>query len=118
MLKSLIVPLLVSSITCAIGSLDLKMSGKIAKRYDGNAIIGMTSSSSHKKKYNFPCIRSFRAITYYLTTTFSAVVLGIILVTTIRPGVIGGDDSISTNTVSKSEAKRVYTVDTLLDLIR
>lgn len=37
MLKSLIVPLLVSSITCAIGSLDLKMSGKIAKRYDGNA---------------------------------------------------------------------------------
>lgn len=32
MLKCLIVPLLVSSITCAIGSLDLSMSGKIAKR--------------------------------------------------------------------------------------
>lgn len=32
MLKCLIVPLLVSSITCAIGSLDLSLSGKIATR--------------------------------------------------------------------------------------
>ncbi|XP_055302995.1 excitatory amino acid transporter 1 isoform X2 [Sitodiplosis mosellana] len=90
MLKCLIVPLLVSSITCAIGSLDLSMSGKIAKR----------------------------AITYYLTTTISAVILGIILVTTIRPGVIGGDNNFATNTTSKSDSKKVYTVDTLLDLIR
>jgi len=92
MLKCLIVPLLVSSITCAIGSLDLGMSGKIAKR----------------------------AITYYLTTTISAVILGIILVTTIRPGVIGGDsnDNITANKTEKMDAKRVYTVDTLLDLIR
>lgn len=60
-----------------------------------------------------------RAITYYLTTTFSAVILGIILVTTIRPGVIGGDEgSVSANAGSKSDAKRVYTVDTLLDLVR
>lgn len=62
--------------------------------------------------------RMTRAITYYLTTTFSAVVLGIILVTTIRPGVIGSEGSMSANAGSKSEAKRVYTVDTLLDLIR
>lgn len=58
MLKCLIVPLLVSSITSAIGSLDLSMSKKIA----------------------------FRAIVYYFTTTICAVVLGIILVSTIRPG--------------------------------
>ncbi|XP_031624612.1 excitatory amino acid transporter 3-like [Contarinia nasturtii] len=91
MLKCLIVPLLVSSITHAIGSLDLSMSGKIAKR----------------------------AITYYMTTTISAVILGIILVTTIRPGVIGSDDSQKfANDTPKSEPKRVYTVDTLLDLIR
>lgn len=32
MLKALIIPLLVASITSAIGSLDLKMSGKIARR--------------------------------------------------------------------------------------
>lgn len=39
MLKCLIVPLLVSSITCAIGSLDLSMSGKIAKRYRKHSIL-------------------------------------------------------------------------------
>lgn len=61
---------------------------------------------------------SFRAITFYLTTTISAVILGIILVTTIRPGVIGGDSSSFTNSTEKTEAKRVYTVDTLLDLVR
>lgn len=59
-----------------------------------------------------------RAITFYLTTTISAVILGIILVTTIRPGVIGSDNSFTTATASKSDSKKVYTVDTLLDLIR
>lgn len=58
-----------------------------------------------------------RSIIYYLTTTVSAVVLGIILVTTIRPGDLGGD-SMATNQTDKMEGKRVYTVDTLLDLIR
>lgn len=64
------------------------------------------------------CRIIYRAITYYLTTTITAVILGIILVTTIRPGVIGSDDSITDVKTEKSEAKRVYTVDTLLDLIR
>lgn len=59
-----------------------------------------------------------RAITFYLTTTISAVILGIILVTTIRPGVIGDDSSITANQTEKVDAKKVYTVDTLLDLIR
>lgn len=61
---------------------------------------------------------SCRAIVFYLTTTISAVVLGIILVTTIRPGVIGSNDSYTTNTTSSKDSKRVYTTDTLLDLIR
>uniref|UniRef100_A0A6M2DZV3 Amino acid transporter n=1 Tax=Xenopsylla cheopis TaxID=163159 RepID=A0A6M2DZV3_XENCH len=59
MLKCLIVPLLIASITSAIGALDLSMSGKIATR----------------------------AIVYYMTTTLCAVALGIILVVTVRPGV-------------------------------
>lgn len=60
-----------------------------------------------------------RAITFYLTTTISAVVLGIILVTTIRPGVLGGDNTLATNKTERAaDAKRVYTPDTLLDLIR
>ncbi|XP_053690554.1 excitatory amino acid transporter 3 [Sabethes cyaneus] len=86
MLKCLIVPLLVSSITSAIGSLDLSMSKKIA----------------------------FRAIIYYFTTTICAVILGIILVTTIRPG--SGRDAGSTK--GRSATREVLTVDTLLDLVR
>lgn len=86
MLKCLIVPLLVSSITSAIGSLDLSMSKKIA----------------------------FRAIIYYFTTTICAVVLGIILVSTIRPG--SGKEMGSMK--GKATTRVVLTADTLLDLIR
>ena len=86
MLKCLIVPLLVSSITSAIGSLDLSMSKKIA----------------------------FRAIIYYFTTTVCAVILGIILVSTIRPGA-GREVS---NLGGKATTRQVLTADTLLDLVR
>lgn len=86
MLKCLIVPLLVSSITSAIGSLDLSMSKKIA----------------------------FRAIVYYFTTTICAVVLGIILVSTIRPGSGQSVDDLK----GKATTRQVLTADTLLDLVR
>ncbi|CAO1375909.1 unnamed protein product [Diamesa serratosioi] len=86
MLKCLIVPLIVSSITSAIGALDLSLSKKIA----------------------------LRSIIYYFTTTVCAVILGIILVTTIRPG--SGQNS--TQTGGKKITRDVLTADTLLDLIR
>lgn len=86
MLKCLIVPLLVSSIVSAIGSLDLSMSGKIAAR---------------------ACI-------YYMLTTIFAVILGIILVTSIRPGV----SAQLSEPKDKGDRKLVLTQDTLLDLIR
>uniref|UniRef100_A0A182SBK1 Amino acid transporter n=1 Tax=Anopheles maculatus TaxID=74869 RepID=A0A182SBK1_9DIPT len=86
MLKCLIVPLLVSSITSAIGSLDLSMSKKIA----------------------------FRAIVYYFTTTVCAVILGIILVSTIRPGAGREVNNIG----GKATTRQVLTADTLLDLVR
>ncbi|KAJ8672978.1 hypothetical protein QAD02_004239 [Eretmocerus hayati] len=87
MLKSLILPLIVASIISAIGSLDLSLSGKIGRR----------------------------AIYYYATTTISAVILGVILVTTIQPGLHGqpiADDKIQKAT------RNTTTVDTLLDLVR
>ncbi|XP_014474206.1 PREDICTED: excitatory amino acid transporter 1 isoform X2 [Dinoponera quadriceps] len=59
MLKSLILPLIISSLVSAIGSLDLSLSGKIGAR----------------------------AIGYYMVTTICAVILGIILVVSIQPGV-------------------------------
>ncbi|KAJ8927364.1 hypothetical protein NQ314_020139 [Rhamnusium bicolor] len=87
MLKSLIVPLIVSSLVSAIASLDLTLSGKIAAR----------------------------AIAYYLTTTFAAVVLGIVLVVSIKPGE-GHSPDFATS--SDGERKNTTTVNTLLDLIK
>ncbi|OWR46882.1 high-affinity Na+-dependent glutamate transporter [Danaus plexippus plexippus] len=88
MLKSLIVPLLVSSIVSAIGSLDLSLSGKVG----------------------------LRAIIYYMTTTICAVMLGIALVTTIKPG--QHSEEYNTNSTKKLVTKDTLTSDTLLDLIR
>lgn len=87
MLKCLIIPLLMSSVIHAIGSLDLSLSRKIA----------------------------FRSIFYYATTTISAVILGIILVVSIRPGV-GVKPMEASN--EKLVSREVLTQDTLLDLIR
>lgn len=87
-LKSLILPLIISSLVAAVGSLDISLSKRIG----------------------------VRAIVYYLLTTVMAVILGIILVTTIRPGGDGlGDDEMKT---SKPQTRPVTTPDTLLDLIR
>jgi Na+/H+-dicarboxylate symporter len=58
MLKALILPLIIPSLIAAIGQLDMSLSGKVGGR----------------------------AVAYYMITTVLAVILGIILVTTIRPG--------------------------------
>ena len=58
MLKALILPLIIPSLIAAIGQLDMSLSGKIGGR----------------------------AIAYYMSTTVLAVILGIILVTSIQPG--------------------------------
>ncbi|XP_036149604.1 excitatory amino acid transporter 1 isoform X2 [Monomorium pharaonis] len=84
MLKSLILPLIVSSLVSAIGSLDLSLSGKIG----------------------------VRAIGYYMITTILAVILGIILVSSIRPG--EGRSAAQSTRASQN----VSTADTLMDLVR
>ncbi|CAL8120271.1 unnamed protein product [Orchesella dallaii] len=58
MLKSLILPLIISSLISAVGGLDISLSGKIGGR----------------------------AIAYYMITTVLAVALGIVLVASIQPG--------------------------------
>lgn len=95
-LKGLILPLIISSLISAIGSLDLRLSGRIGGR----------------------------AITYYMITTFMAVILGIILVTTIQPGIDRGsdsqtnDDDKQTRNETMSSQRHTTTTDTLLDLVR
>lgn len=87
-LKSLILPLIVSSLISAVGSLDISLSKRIGTR----------------------------AIAYYLLTTVMAVILGIILVTTIRPG--GDGMEAGQNSGSKQSTRYVTTPDTMLDLVR
>lgn len=91
-LKGLTLPLIISSLIAAIGSLNLRLSGKIGGR----------------------------AILYYLSTTVLAVSLGILLVLTIRPGVDRNGDVTTqmANRTSLSKYRKVTTTDTMLDLLR
>ncbi|GAB0098933.1 hypothetical protein DMENIID0001_147450 [Sergentomyia squamirostris] len=86
MLRGLVLPLIISSLVAAVSSMDLSMSGRIG---------GL-------------------AVAYYLLTTVLAIILGVILAITIKPGV---------NHSAKTEAEEVIgrnvtTADTLLDLFR
>uniref|UniRef100_A0A061QLM1 Amino acid transporter n=1 Tax=Cupiennius salei TaxID=6928 RepID=A0A061QLM1_CUPSA len=87
MLKCLILPLIVSSLIAAVGSLDTRLTGKIG----------------------------LRAVGYYLCTTVLAIILGIILVSSIRPGVGQSSDLQDDN---KKATKLSLPEDTMMDLIR
>ncbi|KAK6179691.1 hypothetical protein SNE40_011996 [Patella caerulea] len=85
MLKMLILPLVVSSLVSGMASLDARASG----------------------------VMGLRAVVYYIATTLSAVILGIILVVVIEPGKKGGaPDNIG------SPKGKIDPVDTFLDLLR
>ena len=83
MLKMIILPLIVSSLIVALAVLDAKAAGRLGRR----------------------------ALIYYFSTTILAVVLGIILVVSIKPGDGKGESK-------GTESKHVQPVDSLLDLIR
>ena len=83
MLKMLVLPLIVASLVCALAGIDAKASGRIGRR----------------------------AVIYYLCTTVGAVILGILVVTIIRPG----------SQAKPSEQKEITPyrpLDAFLDLIR
>ncbi|XP_056156045.1 excitatory amino acid transporter 3 [Lampris incognitus] len=86
MLKLIILPLIISSMITGVAALDSEVSGKIG----------------------------LRAVVYYFSTTIIAVILGIILVMTIKPGVSQMAEHID----RAGTTPNVTTVDTLLDLIR
>ena len=89
MLKFLILPLIAFSLISGIAGLG-SSSGKIA----------------------------IRSLAYYFSTTIIAVVLGIILVSIIKPGV-GRDSSVDQSIALPIDTnKKVTTHDTILDLIR
>lgn len=83
LLKLLIVPLVVTSIVMAVATLDAKTTSKLGRR----------------------------TFIYYLSTTFIAVIIGIILVISIRPGNKAVEHE-------KKDSKHVNALDSVLDLIR
>ncbi|XP_046373972.1 excitatory amino acid transporter-like isoform X2 [Haliotis rufescens] len=87
MLKCLILPLIVSSMITGLASLDAKSSGRMG----------------------------LRAIVYYFTTTFVAIVIGIILVVSIHPGKFTGEGKAY---VQSADEKPPSSTDAFLDLIR
>ncbi|KAH7643282.1 hypothetical protein DERF_011749 [Dermatophagoides farinae] len=87
-LKCLTIPLIVSSLVSALGSLDSKISGKIGKR----------------------------ALIYYGGTTAIAISLGIFLVLTLHPG--SGKVEQATIGEAPTISRKITTPDTVLDLIR
>ncbi|NWZ64840.1 EAA3 protein, partial [Acrocephalus arundinaceus] len=86
MLKLIILPLIISSMITGVAALDSNISGKIG----------------------------LRAVVYYLSTTVIAVILGIVLVVTIKPGVTQRASEIH----RVGSTPEVNTVDAMLDLLR
>ncbi len=84
MLKMLILPLIVSSLIVGLSGFDSKVSGKL----------GM------------------RACAYYFSTTFIAVIIGMCLVSAIKPG-IGADKP-----KESKESEPVRPLDSFLDIVR
>ena len=83
MLKMLVLPLIVASLVCVLAGIDAKASGRIGRR----------------------------AVIYYLCTTVVAVILGILVVSIIRPG----------SQAKPSEEKEITPyrpLDAFLDLLR
>lgn len=58
---------------------------------------------------------ALRAVSYYFATTFIAIVIGILLVTGIQPGKRGQIEGVIAEHVT---AKKITTMDTILDLVR
>ena len=85
MLKMLILPLVISSLISAMASLDPRAFGRMGGR----------------------------AIIYYMTTTLIAVIIGIVLVLSIRPGKQGSEDI-----DKQGKTKQVDALDALFDLVR
>ena len=88
MLKGIIIPLVIPSLIAAIGSMNVGLSGKVG----------------------------LRAIVYYLATTILAVILGIVLVVSIKPG--GGQEGEGQEQLQDGKKQNVTTADTMMDLLR
>lgn len=92
MLKALSLPLILSSVIAAVGTLDLKLGGKVGKR----------------------------TFIFYLLTTLCAVLLGIIMVVSVHPGYQENQSNklqgaAASNTI---KLRKIVNGDVMMDMIR
>ena len=88
MLQMLILPLIVFSLIAGLGSLEAKVAGSLG----------------------------WKTVLYYFTTTILAIILGIILVVTIKPG--GRGQQFECNNSTAGSNNELSTLDSILDLFR
>ena len=88
LLQMLILPLIVFSLIAGLGSLEAKVAGSLG----------------------------WKTVLYYFTTTFLAIILGIILVVTIKPG--GRGQEFECNNSTAGAHNELGTLDSILDLFR
>ncbi|XP_028401705.1 excitatory amino acid transporter 1-like [Dendronephthya gigantea] len=86
MLRMIIIPLTVSSIVVALAEIDTSSAGKLGRR----------------------------TFLYYLTTTVSAIIIGLVLMNILRPG----EDSTSRAENEENKRNQVTALDSFLDLLR
>ena len=121
-LKSIIIPLVVPSLIVAIGSMDLSLSKKIGGRaiayymsttFVSEIVFILTQSYQVGNKFLSYLLCHFCNLLVNVCILQVAIVLGIILVTTIQPGT-----GVSGNTSKKAKEVYTTTADTLMDLVR
>lgn len=88
LLQMLILPLIIFSLIAGLGSLEAKVAGSLG----------------------------WKTVLYYFTTTMLAIILGIILVVTIKPGGRGTD--FECNNSASGSHSGLSTLDSILDLFR
>ncbi len=91
MLKALSLPLILSSVIAAVGSLDLKLGGKVGKR----------------------------TFIFYLLTTLCAVFLGIIMVISLHPGYQDNkSNKLREGVAVPIKTRKILNGDVMMDMIR
>jgi Na+/H+-dicarboxylate symporter len=78
----------------------------------------LVTTRTAEKDFDNKWVTALRALVYYVTTTLIAVLLGVLMVTLIRPGVGRGESIRRQFLTESSQLKPISTIDTVLDLFR
>jgi Na+/H+-dicarboxylate symporter len=78
----------------------------------------LVTARTAEKDFDNKWVTALRALVYYVTTTLIAVLLGVAMVSIMRPGVGRGESITRQFLTESSQLKPISTIDTVLDLFR